>query len=81
MFFGGAPDAVDGRIKYQIFYFAEVPIFSDQVDELDLHEISVSLPLGGAAARVHACRSARRARPPARSTLTEDGITEAQQRI
>ena len=54
VFFGGAPDAVEG-IKFQIFYFAEVPIFSDQSTELDLHKISVSLSLGGAPVRVHAC--------------------------
>jgi hypothetical protein len=31
IFFGGTPDDVEG-VQFQVFYFAEVPVFSDTVD-------------------------------------------------
>jgi hypothetical protein len=31
IFFGGTPDTVEG-VQFQIYYFAEVPVFSDTVD-------------------------------------------------
>ena len=54
MFFGGTPEATEG-MKYQIFYFAELPVFADTSQQLDVHQVSINLPLGCVDARLHAC--------------------------
>ena len=55
IFFGGTPDSVNGQ-TVRLSYYGEVPVFADDQDSLDLHQVPESLPLGGVDVCVHARR-------------------------
>ena len=74
MFFGGTPDAVNGR-QYRIFYFAEVPIFSDQVESW-IYTKYPSLYLSAAMMHVYMHAVGEENQAAGSKQLTEDGITK-----
>lgn len=72
VFFGGAPDAVEG-IKFQIFYFAEVPIFSDQLPSW-IYTKYPSLYLSAALLYAYMHAIGEEGQAAGAKTLTEDSI-------
>jgi hypothetical protein len=74
MFFGGTPDAVEG-VSFQLYYFAEVPVFSDTIDSW-VYTKYPSLYLS--AAMMHAYLHAVGEEQPAAlaKQLAEDGIAK-----
>lgn len=72
MFFGGTPEATEG-IKYQIFYFAELPVFSDTVNSW-MYTKYPSIYLSAALMHAYMHAVGEEGQAAAAKQLTEDGI-------
>ena len=72
IFFGGAPDAVEG-VKFQVFYFAEVPVFSDSVPSW-IYTKYPSLYLSTTLLHVYMHAVGEEGQAAGAKTLTEDTI-------
>jgi hypothetical protein len=74
IFFGGTPDAVEG-VQFQIYYFAEVPVFSDTVDSW-VYTKYPSLYLSAALLHAYMHAVGEEAQAAGAKTLTEDTIAK-----
>jgi hypothetical protein len=74
IFFGGAPEAVEG-VPFQIYYFAEVPVFSDTVDSW-VYTKYPSLYLSAALMHAYMHAVGEEAQAAGAKQLTEDTITK-----
>ena len=72
LFFGGYPDTIEGT-KYQIWYFAEVPVFSDDIPSW-VYTKYPSMYLSGALMHAYMHAVGEEAQAAGAKQLTEDTI-------
>jgi hypothetical protein len=74
IFFGGTPDAIEGT-QFQIYYFGEVPVFSDTIDSW-VYTKYPDLYLSAALMYAYMHAVGEEAQAAGAKTLTEDTIAK-----
>jgi hypothetical protein len=74
IFFGGTPDAIEG-VNFQIYYFGEVPVFSDTVDSW-VYTKYPNLYLSAALMHAYMHAVGEEAQAAGAKALTEDTISK-----